>query len=115
MGLGPVFDRELLVAARRGGLHRDRLNLGALLLLIIGGSEIAWWLWYEGKRSIPEMARCAERTFAFIVVGEFLITLFVVAEIVARAIAEERERDTLEALLVTLAAIHRLAFVAVIS
>jgi hypothetical protein len=101
MGLGPVFDRELLVAARRGGLHRDRVNLAALLLLIIGGSEVAWWLWYEGHRSIAEMARCAERTFALLVVGELLITLFVVPEMVARAIAEERERGTLEALLIT--------------
>jgi hypothetical protein len=90
-----------MMDARRVATYRERVGFALFLLLFLGGSELGWWFWYEGNRTVAEMALCGVRTLGIVVLGEFVLTIIVVPELVARSIATERERSTRDALFLT--------------
>lgn len=102
MQIGPVLARELLTAGRNSRVFRRRAGLAACVLLSIGLNYFMWSLQVDLSRfTIAQGAAFAGSTFWSIVFVQIVLTLVFVPTIVGRAIAEERERSTLDELLMT--------------
>ena len=99
MRFGPIFYRELRRVARRATSYRQRATLAVALTLVLAahfwlyGSVTGWQL------SLRQMGRFSEDIFGAAVTTQLLLSIWVVPGLVAPAIAEERERRTLSALL----------------
>src|SRR4051794_2924013 len=99
MLLGPIFRRELDVAAKRWGTFGDRGSVPAVGLLVIataaGGSGLLGW---DGG-SLAGAREVASNVFAFVVAVQALMVMALVPGAVAPALAGERDRKTLDAVL----------------
>src|SRR4051794_10720678 len=100
MSLGPFLRRELITSVRRGGAFNDRFIAVVLVTAAIAGCVGFWDWWGWDRASVAGAARFAEVTSRLIVVA---LTLIAIGESlrVARSIASERDRKSLDALLAT--------------
>lgn len=99
MGLGPVFAREMMIAARRGRTFSNRVSVAGLMLLFILG--LSFWLtwWLPQPASTSATVSVARIAFGMLVLVHGLLTLSLIPEMVGRSLAEEKERGTLGLLL----------------
>jgi ABC-type transport system involved in multi-copper enzyme maturation permease subunit len=96
----PILSRELLAAARRGRIQRERSTFAATQLVIVLGTFGVWY-YLEGWHATHHlMARVALQAFLFIVAMHAL-SIFGGAAVGAAAIASEKDRRTLDFLLAT--------------
>jgi ABC-type transport system involved in multi-copper enzyme maturation permease subunit len=101
MDLGPFLKRELLCLARRGTARSDRCGLAVVAALVVAGCAVAWdWHGWD-RTSVAGAAEFAVWVFAWTVGLVTLLTIALVPDYVAPAIAAERDRATLDALLAT--------------
>lgn len=102
MPLGPIVARELLSAGRNARVFRRRVGLIACVWLAIGLNYFMWSFQYDlSEFNIAQSAAFARSTFWSILFVQVVLTLIFVPAIVGRALAEERERNTLDELLMT--------------
>jgi ABC-type transport system involved in multi-copper enzyme maturation permease subunit len=107
--LGPLFLYDIIRTSRRGQPAGLRIFYAALLLtmlLVVGAVEFQGRSFVDlmvGKASLrtDELAETAKSFFAGIITVQFIIILLVTPLYVAPAIAEEKERRSLEFLLTT--------------
>jgi ABC-type transport system involved in multi-copper enzyme maturation permease subunit len=101
MLMGPFLKRELVCLARRGTARSDRRGLAVVAALVVAGSAVAWdWQGWD-RASVAGAAAFALWVFGWTVGLVALLTIVLVPEYVAPAIASERDRATLDALLTT--------------
>jgi len=97
---GPVFTREVVTAPRRARLYISRVvYVGALLVLV---STI--WQVMAGAQTINdigELAQLGATSFQFMAPLQLAVTLFFSALLGAGAVAAEKDRRTLDLLLLT--------------
>jgi ABC-type transport system involved in multi-copper enzyme maturation permease subunit len=96
-----ILGRELCVVARRARTYRHRCSLAIALLLAIGLSLALAYATSVGPVSVQEMAFYAQYVFAVLASIQVVLTIGLVPALLAGAIAQERERRTLEGLLTT--------------
>ena len=99
MRFGPIFGRELCRVSRRATSYRQRATLAVALTLVLAAN-----FWMHGslrgwQLSLRQLAQFSESIFVAAVMTQLLLSIWVVPGLVAPAIAEERERGTLSALL----------------
>lgn len=100
---GPVLFYDLVRIARRGRYVWLRLGYALILLLLLTSLYI-WWSWNlpRGQRlSAQEITRFAEWFFLTFMAAEFVVAFLLTPAYTAGAIAEEKDRRTLELLLAT--------------
>jgi ABC-type transport system involved in multi-copper enzyme maturation permease subunit len=97
VGLGPVFERELMVTARRRRFYALRAGYGLALLAAI----VATVCTAEEPRDLGALAglRLSGLVFQNLLLVQGLAVLFLTPALVAGAIAEEFQRTTLHELL----------------
>jgi ABC-type transport system involved in multi-copper enzyme maturation permease subunit len=98
--LGPIFARELVTLPRRGRFYFARAAfVGTLLVLSI----TAWLVLSEQRpvRGVGELARFGVLAFRFLAPLQLLATVFFGALAAASAVAVEKDRRTLDLLLLT--------------
>ena len=100
MTLIPIFRGELAAVARQGKLQSERAYFAGQLLLMVAGSFAAWYFWSDGVLSSSTMARIANEALRWSIAFHAGL-IGMVAMRGARAIAKERDRRTLDFLLVT--------------
>lgn len=107
MPAGPVFDRELVISARRPRLFFIRsLYVTALLLLVCTA-----WLVITGTqvvRTVGDMARFGSILFTVLAPLQLALMAFFSAFSAAAAVAQEKDRRTLLLLLMTRMGNHEL-------
>jgi ABC-type transport system involved in multi-copper enzyme maturation permease subunit len=99
--MGPVFFSDLVRMTRRGRYFLVRcLYAGALLFMlwVIWSSRVAW---YGGSISANEMAAFAGTFFYWFMAVQFGMVIVLTPAYTAGAIAEEKDRRTLEFILAT--------------
>ena len=100
MTIIPIFRGELSAAARQGKLQSERAFFSGQLLLMVAGSFAAWYFWSDGELTSSTMARIANEALRWsIAFHAGLIGMVAIRG--ARTIAKERDRRTLDFLLVT--------------
>ena len=99
--LGPILGTELRAVARRARSYRLRSSLAIALSLAVGISFLMVGFATGGWLSIHETALMAEYVFAAIAGIQVVLTVGLVPTLLAGAIAQERERRTLDGLLTT--------------
>lgn len=98
--LGPIFARELIALPRRSKFYFARAAfVGALLVLTI----TAWLVLSEQRpvRGVGELAHFGVLAFRFLAPLQLLATIFFGALAAASAVAIEKDRRTLDLLLLT--------------
>jgi ABC-type transport system involved in multi-copper enzyme maturation permease subunit len=108
---GPVFLHDAIRSARRANLAALRAGYGGVLLLVlfifyavvIGNGTYDVWttLWQPGKISPAEMARFGASFFQLFGIAQLTAIMLITPVCAAGAISEEKERRTLEFLLIT--------------
>jgi ABC-type transport system involved in multi-copper enzyme maturation permease subunit len=101
MVIGPILTRETRRAARAARTYRSRMWLAGWVLAAIGLNYYWWAYWQLGTHSVMQTAWFTWGTFANLIAIQVVATLFFVPASVARAIAGERDRRTLDDLLMT--------------
>ncbi|MDR2169978.1 MAG: ABC transporter permease [Planctomycetaceae bacterium] len=100
MFIGPVFSRELTIVPRRDWTYIGRgIYAGAMLLLIATA-----WLVISGTQLITDagdFARFGTMLFQFLAPVQLVLAIFFAATIAAGAVGQEKERKTLQLLLLT--------------
>src|SRR5580658_4753386 len=99
--IGPILGCELRVVARRAKSYRQRSSLAIALLLAVGISLYAVQRATGGRLSVQETALFAQYVFSAVLTIQVMLTIGLVPALVAGAIAQERERRTLDSLLAT--------------
>jgi ABC-type transport system involved in multi-copper enzyme maturation permease subunit len=99
--IGPILGCELRVVARRAKSYRQRSSLAIALLLAVGISLYAVQRATGGRLSVQETALFAQYVFSAVLTIQVTLTIGLVPALVAGAIAQERERRTLDSLLAT--------------
>src|SRR5262245_51490934 len=99
MLLGPIFRRDLDVAAKRWGTFGDRCTVPCVVLLVIATAAVGSGLLVQGVGSLAGTREVAGKVFAFIVAVQALMVMALVPGAVAPALAGERDRKTLDAVL----------------
>jgi ABC-type Na+ efflux pump permease subunit len=99
MLLGPIFRRELDVAAKRWGTFGDRCSVPCVVLLVIATAAVGSGLLGQDGGSIAGVREVAGKVFAFVVAVQALMVMARVPGAVAPALAGERDRKTLDAVL----------------
>jgi ABC-type transport system involved in multi-copper enzyme maturation permease subunit len=109
--LGPVLSCEWLRCSRRGRYILSRCLYTAALLGVLGWTYLSWFgargaepldlLWGETTIAPADLPRFAGWFFAAFIGAQLTAVLLLAPVYVAGAIAEERERRTLEFLLAT--------------
>lgn len=97
---GPVFAREVVTAARRKRLYVLRAAYPAGLLLLLCTA----WLVYTGPRLVrgaADVAQFGALAFELLSVVQLALAMFFSALFTAGAVAQEKDRGTLELLLMT--------------
>jgi ABC-type transport system involved in multi-copper enzyme maturation permease subunit len=99
---GPVLFYDLIRDGRRSRFLLIRSGYAISLLLLMAGLY-AYWRWQPraGPLSGGDLARFAEMFFFTFMCAEFVAVLILTPAYTAGAIAEEKERQTLEFLLTT--------------
>jgi ABC-type transport system involved in multi-copper enzyme maturation permease subunit len=101
MLMGPFLKRELLCLARRGTARSDRCALAVVAALVVAGCAVAWeWHGWD-RTSVAGAAEFALWVFGWTAGLVGLLTIALVPDYVAPAIAAERDRASLDALLAT--------------
>lgn len=100
---GPVLFYDLLCIARRGRYLLLRFCYAVILLLLLTSLYIVWdWRQPRGLRpSSNEITRFAETFYLLFMAAEFLVVLLLTPAYVAGALADEKDRGTLDYLLAT--------------
>jgi ABC-type Na+ efflux pump permease subunit len=101
MVLGPFLRREMITSARSAGVIRERLM--ALLLVTggVAGLVVVWDEWGWDRTSVSAAAWFALVAFRVTAFAQAGIAILLVIASVAPAIASERDRKSLDALLTT--------------
>lgn len=97
---GPVFAREVVTAARRRRLYVLRAAYPAGLLLLLATA----WLVYTGPRLVRgagDVARFGSMALALTASVQLALAMFFSALFTAGAVSQEKDRGTLELLLMT--------------
>ena len=99
MWLGPFLRRELTTSVRGSRAFGDRRNAAFLTAIVVLGSFLLWD-WQEWDRtSIVGSHRFGLATFGLLASGMALLAMGIAGSRVALAIASERDRKSLDALL----------------
>jgi ABC-type transport system involved in multi-copper enzyme maturation permease subunit len=99
---GPMLPYDLVRVARRTRYFFLRCLYALLLSLLLGWVYLFWYLDSDTGRMRPnEMARFAETFFYTFMLVQFTVVVVLTPAYTAGAIAEEKERKTLEFLLAT--------------
>jgi len=99
MLLGPIFRRELDVAARRWGTFGDRCSVPTGVLLVIATAAVGSGLLGWDGGSLAGVREVAGKVFAYLVAVQAMMMMVLVPGAVAPALAGERDRKTLDAVL----------------
>jgi ABC-type transport system involved in multi-copper enzyme maturation permease subunit len=98
--IGPVFTREVVTAPRRARLYVSRAAyISALLVLVCTA-----WLLVTGTqlvRNLGDMARFGAMLFQILAPLQLALVIFFSALLAAAAVAQEKDRRTLDLLLLT--------------
>ena len=100
MFVGPVFTREAVIAPRRVRTYVARVAYGGAILLVLGTA----WAVLTGAQRVRDMgdfARFGMSLFQVLAPLQLAIALFFSALLAASAAAQEKDRRTLELLLLT--------------
>ncbi len=100
MFIGPVFSRELVTSARRRRLYASR-SIYLTLLLVLACTA---WLVLSGShvvRGIGDMARFGAVLLQVLAPLQLALAIFFSALLIASAVAQEKDRQTLVLLLMT--------------
>lgn len=99
---GPVLFYDLVRIARRGRYILLRIAYALLLLLVLWSTYASFTERFSGG-GIPaqEMSKVAETFFFFFLIAQLAVVVLLTPAFTASAIAEEKDRKTLEFLLVT--------------
>lgn len=99
---GPIFTSDLFRGFRRGRSILVRCAYIIVLTLLLISVYWHWARQYE-DRAIPvkDMPDFAEAIFAIFMAGQFVLVMLLTPALVAGAVAEEKERRTLDFLLAT--------------
>ena len=101
MGIWPFLRREYVVSVRRGDLFRDRLRAAAAVGLAVAAWLIVWDYWLGWDRaSVAGAALFAHVAFGLVVAMQTSVAIGLVIP-VSKAVAGERDKKTLDALLAT--------------
>jgi ABC-type transport system involved in multi-copper enzyme maturation permease subunit len=95
---GPVLFYDMVRVGRRSRYFLFRIAYVTLLLLLL------WWVYLFGQddsTSLQAMATFAENLFFMFMIVQLVLTLILTPAYLAGAIAEEKDRKTLEYLLAT--------------
>jgi ABC-type Na+ efflux pump permease subunit len=98
--LGPVFTREATIAPRRPRFYAARAVYVLILLVLMGTA----WLVLTGTqliRDVGDMARFGGTVFQVMATLQLALAVFFAAVSAASAVAEEKDRRTMELLLLT--------------
>ncbi len=101
MILSPILGSELRAVARRAKSYRLRSSLAIALSLAVVGSFAAVERATGGRLSVHETSLMAQYVFAALAGIQVVLTVGLVPALLAGAIAQERERRTLDSLLTT--------------
>ena len=102
MDITPIFNRELLVAARKTGLWGNRAFFAGMLLIVALATFGARYYWDRGQVSGHDMmARVAFQAFLWMLLAHVVPIFSALAPRGALAIALEKDRRTLDFLLAT--------------
>src|SRR3954454_6964655 len=98
-GLGPVFDVEVKINARRWQLYAGR---AAFVLTLLAGMATIWWSKLdENQDSLRTQAKLGEAYFYAMVGVQLALTMIVAPAATAGAVCVERARGSLAHMLVT--------------
>src|SRR3954452_11571892 len=99
-GLGPVFDTEMKINARRWQVYAGRAFFVCALLI---GMATIWWSYLDARWSvgIQNQARIGEAYFYAMVGVQLALTMIVAPAATAGAVCVERSRGSLAHMLVT--------------
>ncbi|MDR2761795.1 MAG: ABC transporter permease subunit [Planctomycetaceae bacterium] len=100
MLIGPVFTRELTIVPRRDWTFIARGIYAGVMLLLIATT----WLVISGAQLISDagdFARFGTMLFQFLAPIQLVLAIFFAATIAASAVGQEKERKTLQLLLLT--------------
>lgn len=100
MFIGPVFNREVVIAPRRPRLYLTRTSYGVALLVIM----LTAWLVVTGTQvvtNVGDLARFGTLLFQLLAPLQLGLALFFAALMAGSAVAQEKDRGTLILLLLT--------------
>ncbi len=100
MLIGPVFTREVVTAPRRARLYVSRAAYTSALLVLVCTA----WLLVTGTqlvRNLGDMARFGAMLFQILAPLQLALVVFFSALLAAAAVAQEKDRRTLDLLLLT--------------
>lgn len=100
MLIGPVFTREVTIAPRRVRTYASRVLYGGALLILM----ITAWLVLAGTqlvRDVGDFARFGMSLFQVLAPLQLAVAVFFAALLTASAVAQEKDRRTLDLLLLT--------------
>lgn len=97
----PIFRWELVAATRREAVHSQRGYFAGLLLAVMLGIFGAWYYWANGQVTNVVMAEVARQTLIFTIGVHAATIMGPVLVRATMAIAGEKDRRTLEFLLIT--------------
>lgn len=101
MSFGLFLRRELITSTRRGAAFADRRHAAYLAAMLIGGCFAVWeWRGWD-RSSIPGAASFGFAMFGALVVLETVLVMGFMAGAAAPAIAQERDKKSLDSLLAT--------------
>src|SRR5438309_11467178 len=99
---GPVLPYDMVRTARRGRFVLIRCVYAGVLASILGMVYLSWYADRpSGEISVTELADFAERFFFTFMTVQFCAVVLLTPAYTGGAIAEEKERHTLEYLLAT--------------
>jgi ABC-type transport system involved in multi-copper enzyme maturation permease subunit len=100
MFIGPVFSREVALAPRRPRIYAARAAYGLVLLVLMSTA----WLILTGTqviRDIGDLARFGMALFQVLAPLQLAVAIFFSALLAASAVSQEKDRHTLDLLLLT--------------
>jgi ABC-type transport system involved in multi-copper enzyme maturation permease subunit len=101
MWIGPILRRELIVLVRRKAVYFDRFTSLAMVTAVILGCVWAWDRWKWDLVSLAGASAFARTSFGLVIAVQVNLVIALVLRQVAMAIAAERDRKSLDALLAT--------------
>jgi len=101
MGVGPIFEFELLTTARRGRYYAVRAACAAVILLIYWQMYLAWEAEFGAVLTPGLVSRFAHATLLALVVWLEVLVLALTPTLAAGAIASEKQGKTLGYVLAT--------------
>lgn len=99
MPLGPIFERELVVSARRGVTYRTRVWVGLVVLFVLYCNDYFWREYSPGPLSPRGVRSFCQSLFVSLVALQIVATLGLVPGLLGPSIAAEKKRKTIHYLL----------------